>query len=71
METTIQISKELLEELKKRKISSKESYEDVIRDLLEDTLALSDETKKAIAQGRQQIHQGKTVSFEELKRELQ
>lgn len=38
--TTIQISEDLLEELKSHKMSDKESYEDIIRELLEDTMEL-------------------------------
>ena len=41
--TTIQISKDLLQDLKSRKMYDKESYEDVIRDLLEDTMELSEQ----------------------------
>ena len=69
-QTTIQISKELLEQLKLRKMAEKESYEGIIWDLLEDTMELSDETKKAIAEGRKQIQEGKSISFEDLKREF-
>ena len=70
METTIQISRDLLEQLKKRKMGNGESYERIIWDLLEDTMELSDETKKAITEGRRQIQEGKVVSFEDLKREF-
>ena len=70
METTIQISRNLLEELKKRKIHTKESYEGIIWDLLEDTMELSEETKQAIAIGRKHIQEGKVISFEDLKREF-
>ena len=70
METTIQISRDLLEQLKKRKMGNGESYERIIWDLLEDTMELSDETKKAITEGRRQIQEGRVVSFEDLKREF-
>src|SRR3989344_4612449 len=46
--TTIQVSEELLDELKIRKISDKESYEEIIWDLIDDTMELSDETKREI-----------------------
>jgi predicted CopG family antitoxin len=69
-QTTIQISKGLIEELKKRKMAEKESYEQVIWDLIEDTMELSEETKKAIALGREQFQEGKFISFEDLKREF-
>ena len=67
-QTTIQISKELASELQKRKFSPKESYENVIWDLVEDTLELSDEVKQALERGRQQIKEGKVTSWEEIKK---
>ena len=70
MDTTMQISKELLEKLKLMKMYNKESYENVIWDLLEDRMEFSEETKKNIAQSEKEIREGKTVSFEEVKRKL-
>ena len=55
MKTTIQVSKDLVKELKKRKIDSRDSYEGVIWDLLEETMELSEETKKSIEKARKQI----------------
>ena len=46
MATTIQISEKLLKELKARKVFEKESYEDLIWNLLEDNMEVNDETKK-------------------------
>ncbi|OIO81560.1 hypothetical protein AUJ84_00845 [Candidatus Pacearchaeota archaeon CG1_02_32_132] len=68
MDTTIQISKELLNKLKAFKIHEKESYEDLIWDLLEDRMELSEETKKNIAEAREQVKSGKTISHEQLKK---
>ena len=70
METTMQVSKELLEVLKKRKISEKESYEKIIWDLLEDTMELSEEAKKEIEESRKQYREGKFKTFEQIKKEL-
>lgn len=70
MATTIQVSEELVNVLKKRKLAQKESYEEVIWDLLEDTEALSEETLKEIAIARQQIKEGKTKTLEQIKKEL-
>ena len=53
MATTIQISKELLKKLKERKMYEKESYEEVIWDLLEDTMELSEQTKKNIKKAQE------------------
>lgn len=69
-QTTIQISKDLLETLRKRKMNDRESYEDIIWDLMEDTMELSEETKRRIEEGRKQFKEGKVVSLEDLKKEL-
>jgi len=53
MVTTIQISERLQEKLKKRKMYDSESYEDIIWDLLEDSMELSEETKKHILEYQQ------------------
>ena len=70
METTIQISSELLERLKMMKIMDNESYENIIWDLIEDRLEFSEETKKDIIQSEREIKAGKTVSIEQIKKKL-
>jgi len=70
MDTTIQISKNLLGELKKRKINVKESYENIIWDLLEDTMELSEQTKRDIQEAREQIARGESYTLEQVKKEL-
>jgi len=70
MATTIQISEELLKTLKKRKMNDKESYENIIWDLLEDTMELSEETKREMEISRQQIREGKVHNWEDIKKEL-
>lgn len=70
MVTTIQVSEKLVEQLKNRKMNDKESYEYVIWDLLEDTMELSEETKKHIEQSRKEVAAGKTKSLEQVKKEL-
>ncbi|MDH2906364.1 MAG: hypothetical protein PXX82_08450 [Methanomassiliicoccales archaeon] len=54
----------------KRKLYDKETYEDIIWDLMEDTLELSEETKRDLAQARQEIKEGKFHTLEEVKKEL-
>ena len=68
METTIQISRELLNKLAEMKMHEKESYENILWDLIEDCMELSEETKKNITISEKQIKEGKTISLEELKR---
>ncbi|MBU1975317.1 MAG: hypothetical protein KKG59_02840 [Nanoarchaeota archaeon] len=70
MATTIQISQKLVKELKDRKLYDKESYEEVIWDLLEDTMELSEETKKHIEKSRKDFKNGRTYSHEQVKKEL-
>jgi predicted transcriptional regulator len=68
--TSIQISRDLLEELKGRKMYDKESYEDIIRDLLEDTMELSEQTKRNIEQSQSDFANGKTHTLEEVEKRL-
>ncbi len=70
MDTTIQISNELLERLKNMKMSNKESYENIIWDLVEDRLEFSEATKKNIKQSQKEIKGKKTISLENLKRKI-
>ena len=70
MATTIQISEDLQKELSKRKLYNKESYEEVIWDLIEDTLELSEETKKNILQAEKDFKEGKFHTHEQVKRKL-
>ena len=70
MATTIQISEGLQKELSKRKFFEKETYEEVIWDLIEDTMELSEETKRNIEESMKEIAAGKTVSLSEVKKKL-
>jgi len=70
MATTIQVSNKLVQELKNRKMYDKESYEEVIWDLIEDTMELSEETKKHIIQAEKEFKEGKTTTLEDIKKEL-
>ncbi|OGI15169.1 hypothetical protein A3K63_03500 [Candidatus Micrarchaeota archaeon RBG_16_49_10] len=70
MATTIQISESLLKELKGRKLYEKESYEEVLWDILEDSMELSEEAKRDIIQSEKEFSEGKTHTLEEVKREL-
>ena len=70
METTIQVSKKLVGKLKVMKMFDNESYEDIIWDLIEDSLELSEETKKHIEQAQEDIKQGKVYTHEQVKKVL-
>ena len=70
MTTTIQISSDLQQELSKRKISDRDTYEEIIWDVLEDTMELSEQTKKDIEEARKEIAAGKGIPLEEVKKKL-
>lgn len=72
MATTIQISNELLQKLQNMKIHEKESYEELIWDLLEDRMELSEETKKNIAEYEKSIKDGtfKGIPLDKVKKEI-
>ena len=69
MATTIQVSEQLVNTLKKRKQYDKESYEEVIWDLVEDSMEISEETKKELAEARAEIKKGKFYTLEQVKKE--
>ena len=70
MPTTIQVSEKLQKELAKRKMNDKETYEEVIWDLMEDALELDKETKRELAIARLEIKEGKYHTLEEVKKDL-
>jgi len=70
METTIQISKELLNKLAEMKMHEKESYESIVWDLIEDRLEFSGETKRNIANSEIEIMAGKTISLDTIKKKM-
>ena len=65
---TIQISQDLQKELNKRKLFSRETYEEVIWDVIEDTKELNEETKRNIAEARAQIARGEFITLSDLKK---
>ena len=70
MATTIQVSEDLREELSKRKLFDRESYEELIWDLLEDSMELSEETKRDLEEARKEIKEGKFITHEEIKKKF-
>ena len=70
MVTTIQISEKLKKELTRKKLSSRETYENIIWDLLEDTVELNEMTKKELEESRKEIKAGKVATLGQIKKEL-
>lgn len=70
MDTTIQISRQLLEKLAAMKMHKKESYENIIWDLIEDRLEFSSDTKTNLLASEKEIKSGKTISLNNLKQKI-
>ena len=66
--TTIQISSGLQKELNKMKLFDRETYEEVIWNIIEDSRELSEQTKKDIALSRKEISEGKYTTLSDLKK---
>ncbi|MBW2988865.1 hypothetical protein KY358_00950 [Candidatus Woesearchaeota archaeon] len=70
MATTIQISENLQKELGRKKLYDRETYEEVIWDILEDTMELSDQTKRELEESRKEIKEGRFKTLKRVKDEL-
>ncbi len=70
MVTTIQISAKLREELTGKKVFDRETYEEVIWDLIEDSMELGKQTKGEIKRARAEIKSGKFYTLSQVKKEL-
>jgi hypothetical protein len=65
-QTSIRVSKQILELLKSMKTYPKESYDEIIWDLIEPHLELNEETKKNIEISIKEYKKGDYLTFEEL-----
>jgi len=68
--TTIQIKTEVKAMLDSMKVYGRETYNDLIERLIEDSRELSEETKKEIKKARGEIAAGKFKTHEDLAKEL-
>ena len=66
MPTTIQISNEVKSSLDKMRIYERETYNELIENMIEDNLELNEKTKKEIEEARK----GKSIPHEEVERIL-
>jgi len=66
----IQLSEELKKVLSKKKLSERETYENIIWNLLEDNMELNEQTKKELEVSRKEIKEGKIITLNKLKEEL-
>ncbi len=64
--TTIQVSKKIKEALEKMKVSTRDSYNDVIEQLIEDAQELSDQAIKDLEEALEDQKNGRILSHEEV-----
>ena len=69
MATTIQISENLQTKLAEKKLFDRETYEEVIWDLIEDSSEISEETKKELREAREDVKKGRVYSLSQVKKE--
>jgi len=67
MPTTIQISNNVKESLDRMKIFERETYNEIIENMIEDNLELNEKTKKELELARKKE---KSISHEEVKKRL-
>jgi len=70
MATTIQISDSVKTFLDKARLMNRESYNDVIEFMIEDSLELNAKTKKEIEVARTDVAEGRTISHEDAMKRL-
>ena len=70
MPTTIQISNEVKASLDKMKIFERETYNEIIENMIEDNLELNEKTKKEIEEARKRVRSGRFITHEQVKKEL-
>lgn len=68
--TTIQISKDTKEKLDKFKIMERQSYNDIIEELVEDNLELNEKTKNEIKEAVEEYKAGKFKTHAEVKKKF-
>ena len=68
MVTTIQVSEKLKKALDRQKFTDKETYEEILWDLLEDRTELSEKTRASLERGEEDVKAGRTISLSSLKK---
>lgn len=68
--TTIQLNVKTKKELDHLKLSNRDTYNDVIEMLIEDSMELSEQTKKEIEEAKKEIERGEFYTHEEVKKKL-
>ena len=67
MSTTIQISDDVKKTLEKMRVFERETYNEIIENMIEDQMEINDKTKKELAERKKN---SKFISHEEVKKRL-
>jgi predicted transcriptional regulator len=68
--TTIQIDKKIKKVLERKRIHPRETFNDIIERLIEDSEELDEKTKKELEKARKEIRNGKFKTHEQVGKEL-
>ena len=68
MTTTIQISNEVKVFLDRMKIFERETYNEILMNMIEDNMRVNEKTRKELDEARREIKKGNFVSHEEVKK---
>ena len=68
--TSIQLSSETKRKLDKLKLSKRETYNDVVENLIEYSLELNEKTIKDLKEALEEVKKGQVHSLDEIKKEM-
>ncbi len=71
MSTTIQISDNVRETLERMKLFERETFNEIIENMIEDNLELNEKTKQELIEARKRIKQGRFITQEEIERRFE
>ena len=70
METKIQVTEHVKNHLDKFRLFGRETYNDIIERLIEDSMELNDKTRIELEIARKQVKHGRFKTHEQLKEEM-
>jgi len=70
MPTTIQISNDIKQVLDKMKLFERDTYNEVIKRMVEDDFELNKKTRKEILEAKKRIAAGKFLAHEDVRKKL-
>lgn len=70
MATTIQISDDVKQALERMRIFQRETYNEIIENMIEDQMEINEKTKKELDEARERINNGEFVTLEEVEKKF-